>query len=586
MQVHNLVQGSQDWMQFRLEHRGASEIAAVLGLSKTTTRDELLHMKHTGLTKEFSEWVQEHVLNFGHIVEGETLPLIESLIGDDLYPATCSEGNLSASCDGLTMSGEIAWENKQPNIEIVAQMRAGQMPEQHMPQCQQVLLVTGAKKLIFSVSDGTPETLLTLEVFPDPAWFERIKAAWNQFDIDLAAYVPPAVSAPAPTGRAPETLPALFATVKGEVTASNLAEFKEVALTAIRSVNRDLKTDQDFADADKAVKWCEDIESRVAGAKEHALSQTVSIDALFKAYDDISAEARQVRLDLSKLVTARKTSLKTELLTEKQTELGDYLRECNARIGKDYMPQIKVDFAGAIAGKRSFDLMRSALNTALANAKIEASAKADLIQKNIATLQELATEHRFLFGDTKDIVLKANDDLTSLVKARIADHDKAEADRLEKQRAAIREEERVKAEAEARDKVLAEQEAQRKADEAAKPAPVAQQVAAPAPAPSSAPVQESAARQVREFVSQATAAAPSPAPVAAVAKPSGPPTLKLGEINSRLQYMSVTAAQLAALGFEPAAREKSAVLFHEHQYADICAALIQKLHEVSELQTA
>jgi predicted phage-related endonuclease len=70
-------------------------------------------------------------------------------------------------------------------------------------------------------------------------------------------------------------------------------------------VNRDLSTDADFADAEKAVKWCSDVESRLAAAKEHALSQTASIEALFRTIDDISAEARTVRLELDKLVTAR-----------------------------------------------------------------------------------------------------------------------------------------------------------------------------------------------------------------------------------------------------------------------------------------
>ena len=31
------------------------------------------------------------------------------------------------------------------------------LPEEHMPQCQQVLMVTGAEKLLFVVSDGTPD---------------------------------------------------------------------------------------------------------------------------------------------------------------------------------------------------------------------------------------------------------------------------------------------------------------------------------------------------------------------------------------------------------------------------------------------
>ena len=64
--VHQLVQGTPEWDQYRLTHFGASEIAAVLGLSKKTTRTELLRIKATGLPKEFSEWLQRNVLDKGH----------------------------------------------------------------------------------------------------------------------------------------------------------------------------------------------------------------------------------------------------------------------------------------------------------------------------------------------------------------------------------------------------------------------------------------------------------------------------------------------------------------------------------------
>ena len=53
MQIENLNQGSPEWHAFRLEHFGASEIAAVLGLSKNTTRTELLRAKKTGVAKAY-----------------------------------------------------------------------------------------------------------------------------------------------------------------------------------------------------------------------------------------------------------------------------------------------------------------------------------------------------------------------------------------------------------------------------------------------------------------------------------------------------------------------------------------------------
>jgi predicted phage-related endonuclease len=62
------------------------------------------------------------------------------------------------------------------------------------------------------------------------------------------------------------------------------------------------------------VKWCGDVETRLEAAKQHALSQTSSIDVLFRTIDEISAEARRVRLEVDKLVKARKESIREEIV--------------------------------------------------------------------------------------------------------------------------------------------------------------------------------------------------------------------------------------------------------------------------------
>src|SRR5690606_18915950 len=111
-----------------------------------------------------------------------------------------------------------------------------------------------------------------------------------------AAYQPEE-AAPAPVvGRAPDQLPSLHIEVTGMVTASNLAEFKASAMAVLGSINRDLQTDEDFANAEQTVKWCKGVEERLDAAKAHALSQTASIDELFRTIDSVSAEARRIRL--------------------------------------------------------------------------------------------------------------------------------------------------------------------------------------------------------------------------------------------------------------------------------------------------
>ena len=61
--------------------------------------------------------------------------------------------------------------------------------------------------------------------------------------------------------------------------------------------------------------------------------------------------------------------------------------------------------------------------------------------------------------------------------------------------------------------------------------------------------------------------------------PAGPPSLRLGEISTRLGF-AVSAAFLGALGFDPAARDKSAILFHESDFKAICAAILRHVSAV------
>lgn len=557
MITHTLTQGSDDWCQFRLAHFGASEAAAMLGISNKVKRTELLHMKATGLAREFSDWLQKNVLDYGHEVEALARPIVERIIGDDLYPVTCSHGQLSASCDGLTMSEDIAFEHKQWNDTLAETVRNGVVPEEHMPQCQQILLVTGAKKVIFTVSDGTEANLVRTDVYPDEAWFKRILAGWAQFELDLDTYVP-TVSEPKPVGHSPETLPALRVEVTGMVKASNLVEFKNHALAVFAGINRELTTDQHFADAEKTVKWCEEVESRLAAAKEHALSQTQSIDLLFKTIDDIRDEARSVRLELDKLVTKRKTEIKTAIVLTTKAAYDGHIASLKAETEGCWITLALPDFAGAIKGKRSIDSMRDALDTLLANAKIEADASAKHIRASLTYIKDHSAGFEFLFADKPFLVAKKADDLQLVVSTRIVAHKQAEADRLEAQRAKIAAEEQSKAEA----KVRAEQVALALAATPL-PSPPQQQEVLVLGAGTTSICIEPLMAEVRQV-----------API----QPSAVPTLTLGKIGTRLGF-ALTADFLRKLGFEPAGKDRSAILYNESDWQSICAALVRHINQ-------
>jgi len=473
MKIHNVAQGSEAWHALRANYFTASEAPAMMGASKQMKRTELLHAKKTGLDRDVSWWVQKNLFDKGHEAEALARPILEGRIGEDLFPVVGTEGDLLASLDGCTILGDVLFEHKMWNEQLAADVRAGTLDPHYYWQLEQQLLVSGAEKVIFVCSDGTEENFVSMEYAPVPGRAATLVAGWKQFQADLQDFTPAEV-VPEAVGKTPESLPALRIEVTGMVTASNLEQFKAHSLAVFGSINTVLETDQHFADAEKTVKWCGDVEERLEAAKQHALSQTESIDALFRTIDEISAEARAKRLMLDKLVKARKLSIREDIVMDAAKALQVHIDQINASLGgKARMPAVPADFAGAIKGKKTISSLRDSADSELARAKIAASQIGDSIRSNLASLDELAADYMFLFNDVQQLVMKANDDLVALIKVRISEHQKTEEQKAEAQREQIRQQELKRIEEEA------------KASAPVEPAPVA----SPAPVKAAAPVQ-------------------------------------------------------------------------------------------------
>lgn len=566
-----LIQGTPEWKAYRASKFNASDAPAMLGCSPYKTRADLLRELHTGLAAAVDDATQR-IFDAGHRFEALARPLAEQIIGEELYPVTGSEGRLSASFDGLTLAEDIAFEHKSANAELRAILASNSttgadLPKHYRVQMEQQLMVSGAQRVLFMATlwDGEECTFSgSCWYYPDEELRAEILCGWEQFAADLAGYTPLAKADPAPSGRSPDSLPALLVQVTGMVTASSLDEFKATALAAIAGVNRDLKTDQDFADAEKAVKWCGEVESRLAAAKEHALAQTASIDELFRTMDGISAEARRVRLDLDKLVKARKEAIKGEIVAEARRAYELHEDVLRTETGGPWIALTPPDFAGAIKGLRTVDSIRNAVDTTLAQAKIRADESARKIRESLRILAEDGAGFEFLFSDRLALVGKAPEYLRLVVSARIAAHKEAEEKRLEAERERIRAEEVAKAQREA-------QQAEQRAMAAADVGVVAAPAQYPAPAAATPVVTQIFHTGVVEAARQQAARTDEPA------------TLKLGVICERLGF-TVTAAFLAdVLHVKHSATDKRAMLYRESDWPVICRQLASHVSAMAEL---
>src|SRR5690606_18316514 len=237
--------------------------------------------------------------------------------------------------------------------------------------------------------DGTRENMVYLWHRPDAARIKQLHDGWEQFEADLVDFVP-TVAEPTPIGRTPENLPALRIEVTGMVTNSNLAAYKEHALSVLGAINTDLKTDQDFADADKTVKWCKEVEDRLVAAKDHALSQTASIDELFRTIDAIAEETRAKRLELNKLVKLRKDAIRLEIAHAGKEKIDAHIAKLSERIAPARFPTPLYSSNDAMKGKRTMAALQGALDDEVARVKIEPNARADEIDANLRAIREKA----------------------------------------------------------------------------------------------------------------------------------------------------------------------------------------------------
>lgn len=418
----DLQQGSPAWLDARKNYFTASQASAMMGFSPYTSRNDLLKQIKTGIEPEVDAQTQR-IFDRGHEVEALARPIAEAIIDESLYPVTALDDNesLLASFDGVTLMEDIIWENKQWNESKASDVLAGNVPECDYWQVVQQLYVSKADKCLYMVTDGTEANTVHIWVFPNEDDFERLIAGWAQFEEDLKSYE---VEIPKQTviGATQEELPALTVDLVGEVRSSNLATFEDVVLNRIRSVNTELVTDQHFADAEATVKFFTKGEKQLEELKDRALSQTATIDQLFKTVDRLKEEMRSKRLQLNKLVKDRKEQMRTELVMNAKKALNNFISDLVADLNGFSISPLDVDFGKAIKGKKTIDSMKSSVDDMLASSKIDATQAVVALKKNIQTLDEMTTGYEQLFRDRQHLAAAyRNEHLIAEIKSRLID---------------------------------------------------------------------------------------------------------------------------------------------------------------------
>lgn len=457
MQVVNLVQGSPEWHAHRRNYFNASDAPAMMGLSKYETRNELLHRIKTGIVKEVSPAVQA-LFDKGHRFEALARPLAEKIIGEDLSPVVAINGKYSASFDGITFGYDINFEHKKLNEELAACKSIDDLDISYKIQMEHQTLVSESAKSLFMASDWDENDQLINKVEfwyeTDPELRQRVIDGWEQFERDLAAYVPPVVVETL-EAEPVDVLPVPSVVVKGEITQSNLADITPKFDAYLKSIKTELSTDQDFADAEANAKNCRETAKRIEAIQENIIAQMVSVNEVNGILTGYKQQFNNVGLKLEKAVKEQKENLKTIAVMSAQKAFSEHVALLEAETRPIRLNVAVPDFGGAIKGIKTVASMHSRINDAMAAGKMNADAVARDIRAKQVWLKENADGYQFLFADINTIIHKPMDDLQTLAKLRINEHKEAEAEKAkamqEQAEAAARakiEQEQLEAEAE------------------------------------------------------------------------------------------------------------------------------------------
>lgn len=548
MKTVNFKQGSPEWHAHRANHFNASDAPAMMGVSSYKTRNQLLHERKTGITTEVDAATQRR-FDAGHRFEALARERIaENIINDELYPCVGVEWKLSASFDGLTMDGSIAFEHKTLNAKLKACTKSEDLHEEYHIQMQQQLIVSGASKCLFIASKWDDDDNLIDSV---KFWYESkpnlaqaIKDGWAQFEKDLAEYVPAIAAVEAVIVEPVMGLPMVSVQVAGELTASNLKDVTPIFDEFLSNSITKLETDEDFAKAEAQAKVARAAAKQCLAVNEQVIGQMLSVSEVTRIMTHYAERLNASALLQEKAVKEQKEFKKTIAKSERDALYAAHIAALNAELSPvsiELSSTDKPDFVSAMKNQRMLESVFNKLDTELARAKIAADAVARKVRANLSYLNENASEYRFLFNDLQQIAQKDEADFSALIKVRVSTHEEAQAAKLEAERAQMQREEQAKAERVAQEKLAVPQ---------AQPDPIA--------------VPQRLIMPLLTTESQAQI---------------GEATLTIGLISERLGF-TINAEFLSRIGFEPQQVGKYKK-YHESSFESICGAIIRHVSDVA-----
>lgn len=588
----NLKQGGRGWLAYRANKLNASDAPAAMGVHPTRSRRSLVRQLATGVTPEFSQFVQDRVLDKGHEFERLAGALMAEHAGVDLYPVVGYDSDApeySASYDGLDMEWRVASEHKSLNATLRECMFDGctgtDLPIYHQVQMEhQCMVCPTIERVLFMASKWDSNGNLIEErhcwYTPNPGLRAQLIEAWAKVVEDARNYDPASDEPEALEKKEHEALPVLKIDVSGQVLASNLKDFERVVKQRIAVVNTVLETDQDFADADVDGKFLRDVAVKMREAVTAVRGKMQSVDEVLKMLEGLEKLADAKAIAVEKLVEAEKKRRKGEVLAKAQADLDAHIADLNKSLGANYLQRTIGPFDAVSKGLRSLESISKKCNEALMLCKNDATALAHRYRMNRDHLEHENGNWMTLFPDFATVGGKEPDDFKGIALLRITQHQQslAAAETARKAREA--------------------------ADQAALAAPVAQTVKCDGdhggPPCADPECWNGGEPQSERVVMHATGTglplrssggyAATSAPGATVSMGRAPVEddgvrVTLGDIKTKIAPLTIDAAGLSELGFHHVGTDKSAKLYREVDLPAMLLAMMEHLQKIHDKES-
>lgn len=179
----NIAQGSELWRNWRNKNGfGASEMAAILGVSPWGTRADIIKRKQ-GLIPEQEA---NDAMRKGILWEEPLRKRLEEMLWSPIFPCLFQSDDypyLYASLDGITVDGVVV-EIKTCGKDTYAKAKMGIVPLHYQVQVQQQLWCADASRAVIAFARNVDDEIVIVHCTPDLDMQRRIidegRIAWDE----------------------------------------------------------------------------------------------------------------------------------------------------------------------------------------------------------------------------------------------------------------------------------------------------------------------------------------------------------------------------------------------------------------------